>query len=416
MNTTELARNLLSPIYGWRWVLAIVFFFSGLAGFLSGVEVSERDITDVNFLTKVYYTLGLFILGGMDLGVPVSGPWWGRALLWIGYFGAPLLMGSTIIDWVSQVVNNQNRWLKQLRGHIVLVGTNDLTHSILEKLEDLKLGNSLVVVDKEISAAQATEFTQRYGAKVLQGDFTNDFFLSRLRLSRSKRIILASENDFDNFEAASKILEANPDMGNRILIHSNRLRFMRVLQASRVVKECTVFNCHHLAAQHFVKNVMMEHFKSTEDLDTVVLAGFGRFGQTILEELQTLARGEVSEIGLIDIDASRRVLVVNEQSGISDVFDLKIVEGEIGHPKVWEKLAGDIDLNRGKPFILLATGMDQENLRTGLWLKRHYPNAKIMVRSARPSHFAESVCGAADIHAFGLSRLIHDAMPDEWFI
>lgn len=404
------------PNLHWRWLLAVVVFACGLIGFLSGVEVSERDIHDVNLATKIYYTLGLFILGGMDLGVPVSGPWWGQLLLWVGYFGAPILMGSTIVDWVSRIVSNQNRWLSGLRGHVLLIGTNDLAHSILEKLEELDSGGTVVVIEREISASQAKEFSDRYGARVLAGDFTNDFFLSTLRLSRARRVVLASDNDFDNFETASKILDIQPELGRRMLVHSNRLRFMRVLHSSRVVKECIVFNSYHLAAQHLVKNVMMEHFRATEDLDTVILAGFGRFGQTVLEELQTLAQSEISEIGIIDIDANRRVLVVNEQATISNDLDLHIFQGEIGHPEVWQKLEQKIDLDKGRPLILIATGMDHENLRTGLWLNKHHPQAKIMVRSGRPSHFAESVCEAAGIHAFGLSKLVHDSMPDEWLL
>ncbi len=414
MNTNEIIKNIFSPILHWRWVLAIVIFFCGLAGFLSGVEVSERDIADVNLATKMYYTLGLFILGGMDLGVPVSGPWWGQLFLWVGYFGAPLLMGSTVVDWVHQVVSNQNRWLKGLRGHVLLIGTDDVAHSILEKLEELNPGGLVVVIDRDITRSQAMEYGQRYGAKVIAGDFTNDYFLSTLRLSRARRVIIASKNDFDNFETASKILDIHPELGQRMLVHSNHLRFMRVLRSSRVVRECVVFNSYHLAAQYVVKNLMMEHIRSTEGLDTVILAGFGRFGQTILEELQILAQGEISGIGVIDIDANRRVLVANEQSAISNDFNLHVFQGEIGHPEIWQQLEQQLDLDKGSPFILLATGMDHENLRTGLWLNKLHPQAKIMVRSTRPSHFAESVCDAAGIHTFGLSKVIHDSMPDEW--
>ncbi len=412
----KLLRSDFSALLHWRWVLAFVVFSCGLIGFLSGVEVSERDIRGVNLATKVYYTLGLFILGGMDLGVPVGGPWWGKLLLWIGYFGAPALMGSTIVDWVHQVVSNQKRWLRTLRGHTVIIGINDITYSILDKLGELGVRGTVVIVDRKIGSTQAMEFNDRYEARVLEGDCTNDYFLSSLRLSRAKRIVVASDNDFDNFEAASKILEIAPSQGEQMLVHSNRLRFMRVLRSSKVVEQCTVFNSYHLAAKHLVKNMMMEHFRSTEDLDTVILAGFGRFGQTILEELQILAIGEISEIGIIDIDANRRVMVANEQSAISNDFRMHILQGEIGHPEVWQQLESVIDLEKGRPFILMATGMDHENLRTGLWLKKHHPEAEVMVRSARPSHFAESVCESAGIRAFGLSQVIHDSMPDEWFL
>lgn len=415
MYLIDAVKEVFGSVRHWRGLLAIVVFSCGLAGFLSGVEVSERDLDGVDLATKIYYTMGLFILGGMDLGVPISGPWWGQLLLWVGYFGAPLLTGSTIIDWVQQVVSDQNRWLKGISGHIVLVGTDDLAHSILEKIEELGLKGEVVVIGREISASLASEFTERYAARVLVGDFTNEYFLSTLRLSRAQRVILASDNDFDNFEAASKILEQRPELGSRLLVHCNKLRFMRSISNSHVVRACIVFNKYNLAARHLVKTEMMDHFNSTENLDVVVLAGFGRFGQTVFEELQMKALGEIYQISILDVDADRRILVANEQSAMSSSLRLRVHQGDIGHPEVWQQLEGQVDLSSSSPLVLLATGMDQENLRTGLWLKKKYPDAYIMVRTARPSHFSDAVCEAAGIHTFGLSQIIRDALPDEWF-
>lgn len=415
MYLIDAVKEVFGSVRHWRGLLAIVVFSCGLAGFLSGVEVSERDLDGVDLATKIYYTMGLFILGGMDLGVPISGPWWGQLLLWVGYFGAPLLTGSTIIDWVQQVVSDQNRWLKGISGHIVLVGTDDLAHSILEKIEELGLKGEVVVIGREISASLASEFTERYAARVLVGDFTNEYFLSTLRLSRAQRVILASDNDFDNFEAASKILEQRPELGSRLLVHCNKLRFMRSISNSHVVRACIVFNKYNLAARYLVKTEMMDHFNSTENLDVVVLAGFGRFGQTVFEELQMKALGEIYQISILDVDADRRILVANEQSAMSSSLRLRVHQGDIGHPEVWQQLEEQVDLSSSSPLVLLATGMDQENLRTGLWLKKKYPDAYIMVRTARPSHFSDAVCEAAGIHTFGLSQIIRDALPDEWF-
>ena len=62
---------------------------------------------------------------------------------------------------------------------------------------------------------------------------------------------------------------------------------------------------------------MLQHFRQTVRKDVVILAGFGRFGQTILEELQRSAVNELDTVLIIDKDAQRRVLVADEQMKFS---------------------------------------------------------------------------------------------------
>ena len=43
----------------------------GMAGIRAGVELSERPgIPYADPMTQLYYVLGLFVFGGLDLGVP----------------------------------------------------------------------------------------------------------------------------------------------------------------------------------------------------------------------------------------------------------------------------------------------------------------------------------------------------------
>ncbi|MBT3428594.1 MAG: potassium transporter TrkA [Gammaproteobacteria bacterium] len=408
-----------SPLFlnskNWRWALALIVIFCGFVGFQSGVEVSERNLSEVGVATKLYYTLGLFILGGMDIGVPVSGPWWGQVLLWIGYFGAPLLTGSTIVDWLQRLVIDQQRWLKKVKNHVILIGTEELSYRILAKLRERNPEVTIVIVERHITAVQAQVFTERFAAKVITGDFTNQEFLLTLRLEQALRVFIASASDFDNFEAASKILDLRPELEGKLVVHCSRLRFMRAMRLSDVIKKAIVFNNYHLAAKQLVKRHMLGHFSDTRKLDTVVIAGFNRFGQTILEELQQSAIGEVSDVVIIDSDVQRRILVTKEQIEISSAFRLHLLEGEIDHPQVWQQLGSMINLELMRPFLLLATPKDDDNLRTGLWLKRKYPSAKVMVRSARTSHFSKQVCEGAGIEGFAMAEIIYDSMPDEWF-
>ena len=401
-------------VNNWRWLLALVFLSSGFIGFMSGVGASERDITESSPLTLLYYSMGLFILGGLDLGVPLGGPLWGRVLVWIAYFGAPLLTTSALMEWLQVVVANPSRWLRNMRGHTILVGINDLSRSVMDKIDTLDSGTQLLVVERDIRKTVRQELEDRYGARCLAGDFTDQHFLQRLRINRASRVVIASENDYDNFETASKLLEMRPEMGERILLHCNRLRYLRAMAHSDVVQRTHTFNCFQLAGQYMVRSAMMEHFLSTEQSVTVVLAGFGRFGQTVLEELQEIAASDIATIVIIDVDAHRRVMVAEEQVEMHRGVKKHILQGEIGHPEVWQKVSQCVDLSVGAPLVLMATGRDEENLRTGTWFSRRHPNARVLIRSQRASHFAQSVSQSMGILTFNLQQVFQDALPDRW--
>lgn len=382
---------------------------------MSGVGATERDLSNANPFALLYYAMGLFILGGMDLGVPVGGPVWGQVLTWVAYFGAPLLTTSALVEWLQVLVANPSRWLRKLRGHTIIVGINDLSRSVMDKIESLDPGSQLIVIERDIRKSVRQELEDRYAARCLAGDFTDEYFLRMLRIGRVKQVVLASENDFDNFETASKLLELRPELGKRIVLHSNRLRYLREMAHSSVVQHTHTFNSYQLAAQHMVRSVMMEHFKTTSQLDTVVIAGFGRFGQTVLEELEGIGTSELNAIAIIDVDAHRRVMVADEQVEMHAGVEKHIFQGEIGHPEVWHKVEDSLDLSDGIPLVLMATGQDDENLRTGIWLSKRHSNAKVMIRSQRESHFAASVGQTSGIHTFSLQQVFQDSLPDEWF-
>ena len=143
-----------------------------------------------------------------------------------------------------------------------------------------------------------------------------------------------------------------------------------------MAKLCTTFNSYHLAATSLVSHSLIKHFHSTAARDVVVIAGFGRFGQTVMEELQARAEQELESVVLIDIDADRRVLVAEEQQKLGGNYQRLILQGDISHPEVWLKLAESTDLGKDQPTIILGTGRAEENLRTALWIKRQYPNVR----------------------------------------
>jgi Trk K+ transport system NAD-binding subunit len=399
----------------WRWWAAAALFLFGLIGLISGVSLTERpDVVNSGWLTKAYYALGFFVVGGLDVGTPVGGPMWGRTILWFAYFGAPLLTASAVIDAVIQVLTPDRWHLRRIQDHTIIFGSGRLTLSYLRLLRRHGTTGRIVVVDNHWDPVREQEFAQKFNAITLVGDLTHEYLLRQLRLKKAHRVLLLGDNDFQAFEAATRILEIAPRLKNKVILHCDNLRFMRALQDTDLAQQCEIFNTYNLAATGFVTDNLIGHFKRTADRDVVVMAGFGRFGQSVLEELQNVAEEEIEHVTVIDIDADRRILVADEQDRIGRAYQRTILQGDISHPMVWEDLVGTIDLSAAQPTVILGTGKEQDNLRTALWIKQRYPNALVYARTNDISKFALTVGDEHGIKNISITQLVEDHIPTHW--
>ena len=401
---------------GWRWYAAVGLFLFGFLGLACGVTPTERpDVHDSGWLTKAYYALGLFVVGGLDIGTPSGGPLLARAMLWTAYFGAPLLTASAVIEAVLRVMSGRRWQLRRLRNHIVVVGTGKLTSVYLRALRRQSPKVPVVVVAEEADVVRDQELSESYGVTIVVGDITHSFLQRELRVGRARRVVLLGDDNFQCYEAATKMLASYPRLGNgAIVLHCHRIRFMRAMEDTELASQCATFNSYHLAATALVRNHLTAHFEQTQARDLVVMAGFGRFGQTILEELANHARDEIEAVAVIDVDADRRVLVVDEQQRLSTDFRRQVFEGDIAHPEVWQQLTSAFDLTQNQPTVILGTGRAEENLRTALWLKRRYPNIYVFARTNDVSKFALEVSAEYDINSISITELFESNIPEAW--
>ena len=403
------------PRADWRWGAALGLFLFAFLGFSSGVSLTERPgVVEASLFTKAYYSLGLFVVGGLDIGTPTGGPLLGRGLLWIAYFGAPVLTASAVIDAVARIMSPRPWQLRRIRHHVIVVGTGALTDSYLRVLRRREPRLRVVVVDERIEPIRRQELQQTFNVTVVAGDITHDFLIHALRLHRARKVVLLGESDFQSYEAASRMLAQFPRLQSRIVLRCHNLRFMRALQDTAIARQCITFNSYQLAAAGLVQDHLIGHFLKTDALDVVVIAGFGRFGQTVLEEIQAHAQREISTVALLDIDAARRVLVAEEQRRIDGSYRKEIFEGDISHPEVWQKLEAGVDLSEGWPTVILGTGNVEENLRAALWIKHKYPNALVFSRTSDVSKLALDVGAEHGINYFSIRQLVEEHIPDDW--
>jgi len=400
---------------GCRWYAAVLLFLMGIAGVRRGVELSSGlNLAAEGWLAHAYYSLSLFVVSGVDLGTPKSGPWWGLSLLWLAYFGAPVLTASAVIEAVLRAIAPERWKLRRLKDHVVIVGSGDLTTSYLRVLRRLDPAVPVVVIDRRFDAGRERELIEGFRVLALAGDASRDFLLNRMQVRRCRRVVLLGDDDFATFETAVRVLDRYPKLAGRVVLHCHNLRFMRSLSESEVAKNCVTFNAYNFAAVNLVRNHLLKHFEKTRTRDVVILGGFGRFGQTVLEELEQHATGELESIAVIDVEAGRRMDVVQEQNRLRLGQAHQVFEGDISNPDVWRRVREGIDLNLGEPVIILGTGNAAQNLRTALWLKRNWPNCLVFTRTHDASELTRHMAKEQDIQSLSITELLENNLPEAW--
>ena len=397
-----------------RGLAFVVVYVAAVAALSLGVGVSERDLSEADVFTRAYYALGLFVLGGLDLGVPTGGNPVVRGVLWVAYFAAPLITASALLETAMRLLVPLARRVRPPADHIVLGGAGRLSLMYVGELRRRDPDRFVILVEKDRNHAS---FGELRGERVqlLRGDITSDAVLKGLNLREAHRVLLLTGDDFANLDAAARILRLAPGLAGRIIAHVSELGFMRQTAASSVARDCEVFNGHEFAAKHLVLEHLAQRFIRTPYRDLVVMAGFGRFGQTVLHELQKAAPGMFGPVVILDERATRNARAFEEEPGFSDDYERAVVDGDVLDPDVWRDINKTVSMESRPPVVIVGSGDDRTNLHAALAVSKSHPEALIIVRSFRDSPFMEEVVSEAGAHRFNLGELIIDGMPDDWF-
>jgi len=398
----------------WRGLAFAAAYLAGFSGLLAGVGVSERNLAGAGIAQIAYYTVGLFVLGGLDLGTPVGGPLYGRALLWTAYFVAPLITASALAEAAVRLIKPLALRVRPLSDHVVVGGAGRLALLYVRKLRRHDARRSLVVVERDPSHPALAELRDVYRAVTVVGDVSSDEVLQGLRLARAHRVLLLTGDDFANLDAAAKILKLSPELAGRMVAHVSDLGFVRATAESSVARACEIFNGHEFAATYLVQEHLLGRFKSTPDRDLVVLAGFGRFGQTVLRQLQLHARGSFDQVVIIDEQATRNAGAFDHQVGFGEDYGRMVVDGDLLDPEVWSRVGEEVEAHGHDPVVILGSGNDGTNLHAAFLVRRQHPAAYVIVRSFRASPFTAEIAREVDVHAFSLAELIEAGMPSRW--
>ncbi len=390
----------------WRTLALMGAFLCGFIAMRLGAGVSDRaGVLGADAITHVYYTLGLFVLGGMDLGVP-TGPTAPRIMLWVAYFLCPAITISAVVESVARALDPQGWALRRMKGHVVVGGGGRLARMFIHDLHQRAPETPVVIVESNHDVLTPEEASDQLGAQLVFGDVSSQQVLDTLRLEHARALVLMTGSDFTNMEAASKVAATVPQLAAQTTLHMSDITMLRLLESSGVLSQATIVNSHRIAAQHLVQTRLLTHFQRTEPRDAVVIAGFGRFGQTILRELQKHAPGAFETVIIIDTQAHRHVAVFAEQVGFDTHYERLIIQGDMADPTVWEQARQFIDQDMTEPVFVLGSSDDGNNLRVALWLTSKYPQAYTVALSFRQSTFARQVADSCNFDVVSAEDLI----------
>ena len=400
-----------------RSALVILVSAAALISMELGVEFSERPgTTTASWMLRLYDTLGLFVLGGLDLGEPVKGSPLGRGLRWFAYFGAPAITGLAVAETLLRTIAPGHWQFRKIRGHIVLIGAGRIGEIYLQRLRELHPHKPIIVVEPDNELVEGSVLAEPGGPIFVHGDVHSDLLLDRLRLDRAERVVVVSEDDFLNLDTATRVLARSPALGQGIIVHVADLSLLRAVKSTRVARECTIFNTFHVAATHLVHSELLQWFHHTIEDDIVVLGGFGRFGQTVLSELQEHAGDRFNLVLIIDPEVEKMAALFEEQVGFDETaYQHHLISGDLASPSVWRELEERFELHKHTPAFVLGSSNDAINIRTALQVVGTYDETRAFARVSDHSCFAEDLARDTGVHIISMAALVADSMPKSWF-
>jgi Trk K+ transport system NAD-binding subunit len=377
-----------------------------LVAFASGVVTSERlDLGTAPWLAWIYYAGSLFVFGGVDLGTPTGGPLIGRALLWTAYLLAPAITTTAVAEAFLKLV--RPRWFhRQLNDHMVVVGAGQVGRLYVNAVRSLDPDRPILVAD-ELEPAE--EFPD---VETIQIPGMQASALPVLQLERASGMVLVTSHDLANLEMAWSAHAAHPDL--QIAVHVGDLSLLRpVERAATGAHSPDGFNTHQITAAYLYQIHLAVHFESTEYKDVVVLAGFGRFGQTILELLLAEAEAELETVVVVDPEATTRLRQFEADVGRKDVRVVGL-DLDVEDPATWDRVETEIGETDATPVYLLCGSDELLNLRAALFLRGMSEEPRVFLRCFHRSPFLSSLASEQSFELLAFETVLREALREHY--
>ncbi len=399
----------------------VAVFLLSIGAFASGVGTAGvDDMASLSIFAWIYYAGGLFVFGGLDLGVPTGGSAIGRGALWIAFFLAPAITATAVVEAALHLIQKDKFSRKWLEGHVVVVGAGRLGLTYIQAIRRVEPDKQLLLVDLEGDKLSTEEANLLDGVHLVSAALDRQEAFELLHLKRADRMIVIGDDDLLNLEVAWTAKQGNPKLS--VAVHVADLTLLRPV--SRLIRDRAgiddaaaslplVFNTHRIAALHLYEHFLHPHFEKTGYRDVVVLGGFGRFSQTILELLKSTAEDELEHIVIVDKEASKNVRQFAADVTLESI-SLSTVDGDLEDPGTWAKVDSVLSSHAASPVYILAAAKEVVNFRSAMMLRRGSSDIRIFARCFRRSSFAQSLAQENAFELLAFEEVLQQALLDHY--
>lgn len=400
--------------------VAAVFVFT-IGAFASGVHTAGvEDMATQSVFAWIYYAAGLFVFGGLDLGVPAGGSTVGRAALWAAFFLAPAITTTAAIEAALRLIRNEKQDDPELSEHVVIVGADRIGLTYSQVVRQVEPSRKLLLVDTAAHTVSDEEVGLLGDVRLVRANLDRAAAFDLLGLQNAERMIVVTNDDLANLEIAWTSKSIAPELP--VAVHVTDLTLLRPV--NRLIKDQAsggddgiayplVFNTHRITALHLYEHFLHPHFDRTGYRDVVVVGGFGRFAQTILELLRATAADELEHIVIVDEAASRHVRQFEADVPL-DTISFSTVDRDLEDPGTWEEVESTLSAYAATPVYLLAGSDEVVNFRSAMLLRSRSEKIRIFARCFRRSAFAESLAKQRSFELLAFEDVLQQALLDHY--
>jgi hypothetical protein len=326
-------------------------------------------------------------------------------MLWLAYFLAPTLTTTAVAEAFLKLVRPQ--WFKRRSsGHMVVVGGGPIGRIYLNAIRSLDPEVPVLLADEVDRSEELTD------VETVRLSGAGEDALAPLHLEGALGLVVVTDDDLANLELAWSAQSGAPDLP--IAVHVGDLALLRPVE--RAAKGHTVpkgFNTRQVTASYLYQIHLALHFEATEARDIVVLAGFGRFAQTILELLLKEAGAELAAVVVVDPEATLHLRRFKADVGDTSVPILGL-DLDLDDPGTWEAVGTQVSSIEGTPIYLLCESDELVNLRAGLVLRRESEQPRIFLRCFHRSPFLQSLGKEQRFELLAFETVLREALREHY--